>query len=234
MCRRTHRVCSEFGPPEAWSLDAPLRPPAWFWDEVAAFAAAAHTASRGDRAQARAQFAALRADDARAWYVEHGQNSSGHRLRVRHIPEAPRGGRADRDVPPPIQAVVAGRDTCTCQYCGLPTIRADAFDALAAVVGTDVLPWGKTNAARHGIALVAWTQFDHVVPNARGGPTTPDNLVVACASCNFGKAGATLEELGLHHPRRRQLTTPGWDGLAGLIPALRRLAPSSPTRRRRR
>lgn len=35
---------------------------------------------------------------------------------------------------------------------------------------------------------------DHVVPEALGGPTTPDNLVTACEDCNQGKASTSPGE----------------------------------------
>ena len=43
--------------------------------------------------------------------------------------------------------------------------------------------------------------FDHVVPRSRGGRTTWENIVTACAPCNLGKGGRTPKEAGMH-PRR--------------------------------
>jgi 5-methylcytosine-specific restriction endonuclease McrA len=37
-------------------------------------------------------------------------------------------------------------------------------------------------------------QIDHVLPLAKGGPHTYDNLRVACALCNCRKSDLTLEE----------------------------------------
>lgn len=51
-------------------------------------------------------------------------------------------------------------------------------------------------------------QLDHVVPLARGGPTTRDNLVAACGPCNTAK-GDRIDVLPLVWPRRwRTATTP--------------------------
>jgi 5-methylcytosine-specific restriction endonuclease McrA len=36
--------------------------------------------------------------------------------------------------------------------------------------------------------------IDHLIPVLRGGDNEPDNLVVACKSCNSGKAGRLIEE----------------------------------------
>ncbi|GAB4387425.1 HNH endonuclease [Albidovulum sp.] len=47
--------------------------------------------------------------------------------------------------------------------------------------------------------------FDHVVPRSRGGRTSWDNVVAACAPCNLRKANKTLEQAGmsLRRPPRR-------------------------------
>ena len=47
--------------------------------------------------------------------------------------------------------------------------------------------------------------FDHVIPRSRGGRTTWENIVTACARCNLGKGGRTPREAEMHprrHPRR--------------------------------
>ncbi len=47
--------------------------------------------------------------------------------------------------------------------------------------------------------------FDHVVPRSRGGRTTWENIVTACAPCNLAKGGRTPVEAHMHphrHPRR--------------------------------
>jgi 5-methylcytosine-specific restriction endonuclease McrA len=47
--------------------------------------------------------------------------------------------------------------------------------------------------------------FDHVVPRSRGGRTTWENIVTACAPCNLAKGGRTPQEAHMnprHRPRR--------------------------------
>jgi len=39
--------------------------------------------------------------------------------------------------------------------------------------------------------------FDHVVPRSRGGRTTWENIVTACAPCNLAKGGRTPREAGM-------------------------------------
>ena len=47
--------------------------------------------------------------------------------------------------------------------------------------------------------------FDHVIPRSRGGLSTWENVVTACAPCNLSKGGRTPREAGMqpfHHARR--------------------------------
>lgn len=46
--------------------------------------------------------------------------------------------------------------------------------------------------------------IDHVIPKAKGGKDTWDNLVTACLTCNQEKADLTLEEAGLADPKPRR------------------------------
>lgn len=43
--------------------------------------------------------------------------------------------------------------------------------------------------------------LDHVIPRAKGGKDTWENLVTACHACNNEKADLTLEEWGKDHPK---------------------------------
>ncbi|MFZ9519938.1 MAG: HNH endonuclease [Silvanigrellaceae bacterium] len=43
--------------------------------------------------------------------------------------------------------------------------------------------------------------LDHLIPLARGGKTSWDNIVTACKTCNLRKGARTIEELGIHLPR---------------------------------
>ena len=49
--------------------------------------------------------------------------------------------------------------------------------------------------------------FDHVIPRSRGGRTTWENIVTACARCNLTKGGRTPHEAHMHpHTRPRRPT----------------------------
>jgi len=43
--------------------------------------------------------------------------------------------------------------------------------------------------------------FDHLIPRSRGGRTTWDNVVTACAPCNLRKSNKSLEESGMNLAR---------------------------------
>lgn len=50
--------------------------------------------------------------------------------------------------------------------------------------------------------------IDHVMPRSRGGPTSWENCVIACARCNHRKADRTPREAGM--PLRRAPARPRW------------------------
>lgn len=52
--------------------------------------------------------------------------------------------------------------------------------------------------------------FDHVIPRSRGGHTTWENVVSACAPCNLKKGGRTPGEAHMH-PRRRPVQPTTWE-----------------------
>jgi len=49
--------------------------------------------------------------------------------------------------------------------------------------------------------------FDHLVPRARGGRTTWDNVVTACAPCNLRKGSKLPKECNMHPARHPQQPT---------------------------
>ncbi len=52
--------------------------------------------------------------------------------------------------------------------------------------------------------------FDHVIPRSRGGHTTWENVVSACAPCNLKKGGRTPQEAHMA-PRRRPAQPTTWE-----------------------
>lgn len=104
------------------------------------------------------------------------------------------------------------RDGYHCRFCGIPVIRA-AVRARIRRAYPDALNWGKRNRERHAAFFTMWAQYDHLIPHSRKGDHSLDNMVVACAACNFGRGSYTLAEVGLSNPLDHAPTQSPWDGL---------------------
>ncbi len=115
---------------------------------------------------------------------------------------------------------ILARDGHHCRFCGIPVIDP-AIRTLASQSYPAAVRWGTRNVEQHAAFQCMWLQFDHVLPNGRGGDSSPENVVVACAPCNFGRMEATLDEAELIDPRTLQPPVlwsglDGWDGLERL------------------
>jgi hypothetical protein len=63
--------------------------------------------------------------------------------------------------------------------------------------------------------------IDHIIPVSAGGPTTPDNLALACVGCSLRKGArrravdpVKMQTVRLFHPRRQRWSTHfRWDGI---------------------
>jgi hypothetical protein len=129
------------------------------------------------------------------------------------------------------QQAVLQRDGYHCRFCGLPVIHK-SMRQLVRQLYPDVLGWGSINASQHAAFQCLWLQFDHVLPNCRGGKSDADNVVVTCAPCNFGRMETTLAEARLidplSHPTPSKWTGfEVWDGLRRLVES-----PASPATRK--
>jgi 5-methylcytosine-specific restriction endonuclease McrA len=215
MCRGSS-ICTEFGEIEAWSRESPLPPPAWVVQDVETLAHAVRVALDGRVPEARDLVSTLRGSEAREWFVEHAQISANHRRRILRVPRPPEVAGNRRATPESLRRTVWIRDHYTCRYCNLPTIPPQTIKAIRTLLGADVLPWGNTNASRHGTLFLARSEYDHVVPVSLGGTDDLSNLVTSCPGCNYGKDRWSVEELGIEDPRVRPVITSGWDGLTGL------------------
>lgn len=121
--------------------------------------------------------------------------------------------RADERMPTAEQKqALHRRDGYRCRFCGIPVIRKEIRSRIGQVYPT-ALPWGHQNVEQHSAFQAMWAQYDHVIPYARGGTNDLENLVIACAPCNFGRMNYTLEEVGLDDPRCREPVPSYWDGL---------------------
>src|SRR3989338_10720774 len=138
-------------------------------------------------------------DELRDWYCEHGQMSGRFRNEELKIETEKKNISLDplRN-PNKYQKEVFQRDHYTCQYCGIRVIPKEILITYSEFVGINLM--GKTNNERHGIVLAFRANADHVIPWTHGGRTNLENLVTSCWSCNFGKTGYTLEEIGINDP----------------------------------
>jgi hypothetical protein len=107
---------------------------------------------------------------------------------------------------------IVKRDGYHCRFCGIAVIDKTIRTLLRGAY-PDALRWGRSNAEQHAAFQCMWLQYDHVLPNGRGGASSEDNLVVTCAPCNFGRMERTLDEVGLKDPRLNDIKPSKWDGL---------------------
>ena len=138
--------------------------------------------------------------------------------------DAPIIPKAERDpagqiVRPALRRQVLARDGHRCRYCGLPVVDAEVRKA-ARRLYPDAVPWPDVHIEKHAAFQASWLQYDHVEPYARGGRTSPDNIVVTCALCNFGKDRYTLRQLDIEDPRLRPPVPTDFDGLERLRAAV--------------
>ncbi|MHB8585245.1 MAG: HNH endonuclease [Thermoplasmatota archaeon] len=230
MCRGA-RTCQSLGDdPSKWSKESPLPPPPWFDDQVLLFKESAQALASGDLDHARRALAAIRDHDLRTWYIECGQNSGRFReralrARVEATSSNHQEGPAKKRVDPGLRRIegrVFERDHYTCRYCGSKLVAKELLGAFHDVIGDHGFPHGATNIGTHGIYLGFQAIADHVVPWQRGGATSMENLVACCWSCNYGKGGWTLEQLGLVSPYLRPPVPSDWDGLVSLLDSMKK------------
>lgn len=223
MCRGK-KYCTELGcDPLEWNKRSPLMPPAWFKNEIELFAKAVEIAAEGDIVESKRLLSGIKSDELRQWYCEHGQMSGLFRNNALKIKTA-KNSDIELDSlrsPDKYRREVFKRDGYTCQYCGMKVVPKEVFAAYSKLVGEEIFRSTGTNDQRHGIVLAFRANADHVVPWNLGGKTNPENLVTCCWSCNYGKSGYTLEEIGIDDPREKDLRNGEWIGLVEYIPKLK-------------
>src|SRR5512135_1512324 len=107
----------------------------------------------------------------------------------------------DRVIALAIRSAVLQRDGYRCRYCGIPVVHAD-IRKLAHRIYPDAVPWEPHDVTKHHAACAClWLQCDHVVPHRHGGRACPNNVVISCALCNYGKDKYTLRQLDVADPR---------------------------------
>jgi len=220
MCRKSDYYTELGTDPAQWSTRTPLPHPEYFEKSLEAFIRAFEFAKVQDVSNAVSFLSMTKSDELRNWFVEHGQMSGWHhRAKILSHPKDSRsnGKTVKRVSFASFASEIYARDGYLCRYCSAKVIDITALKRFEKWVGTENFrATGRTNEARHGIALVFRATIDHVVPVSAGGPTELANLVTACWSCNYGKAGASLESIGLTDPRKFAIKKlEGWSGLIG-------------------
>lgn len=119
-----------------------------------------------------------------------------------------------------VRREVIERDGYHCRFCGIPVIDP-GLRSLAHSIYPEAIGWGRVTSTQHAAFQCMWMQFDHVLPNSRGGDSSIANVVITCAPCNFGRMEFTIREARLLDPLSRP--TPvrwagyhAWNGLEAL------------------
>ena len=227
MCRGKES-CEVLGTDSStWSRDCPLPLPEFFSEALKQFTLAVTDLSLRNREKALVALSAAKADQVGTFFIEHGQQSAYFRVKDRkRIDEENKSVKQDNETPrlnPTLEKDVFKRDCYRCRYCGQRIVAKEVFSEVSRILGPENFSVERENSKRNGLTLGLRGVADHVDPYASGGETEAYNLVTSCYSCNFGKAGYTLEQMSLDDPRMRKPVNDDWNGLTEFLPALREI-----------
>lgn len=110
------------------------------------------------------------------------------------------------------------RDGHFCRFCRIPVIRKEVRVKLHSLYPNEI-PWGKSNSEQHAAFQAMWVQYDHLIPHARGGKTTSNNMIITCAPCNYGRMNYLLDEVAIKLLPKQEPSIPYWDGLESILMA---------------
>ena len=215
MCKG-QKQCNELGVDiKFWSKQTPLQPPRWVNNEILLFEKAYKLALENNIQESIELLKTIKNSKLQNWYIQHGQVSGRFRKKALQINiEKPKNINLDElRSPDKYRKEVFKRDNYTCQYCGGRVIPKEIFIRYEKLVGRDNFQATGTNLERHGVVLMSRANADHIIPWTHGGKTNTDNLITSCWSCNYGKSGFTLEEIGLVDPRENDYSNINWEGL---------------------
>jgi 5-methylcytosine-specific restriction endonuclease McrA len=227
MCKGKD-VCSELGSDASrWSKTCPLPTPDFFGVALESYSQSVVELVGGNRGKSLESLKKCKSELVGKFFIEHGQQSAYFRVSNRsEIDKVNQHAKISNQTPrliPRIEKDVFIRDSYRCRYCDLRIISKEVFIEYSRIMGSETFSIERENSKRNGITLGLRGVADHVEPYASGGETEIDNLVTSCYSCNFGKSGYTLEQLGIEDPRLRPPIKDGWLGLTEHLPALRKI-----------
>ncbi len=179
-------------------------PPPQLYSATFQLALIADALEANDVAAARESLHSVDLQACRQLWQDCGDQWTLRHRKAAHVGRTPakRGG-----VSPTMRLAMGNRDGWRCRYCALPVACNGFFTCLEVRLIEDAVPVNDL-----------WRIFgqspDHVVPLAAGGANTLQNLISACAVCNYAKSACSIEELGLDDPRIREPILDGWTGLA--------------------
>ncbi len=110
------------------------------------------------------------------------------------------------------QVAVFLRDQFTCRYCGRRLVFLPLLRLLSAMY-PQLFPY-HPNWKMTSTHIAYWrdtASCDHILPIARCGNSSMDNLATACYRCNDTKSSWSLEQLGW---MLQPITNLPWDGLS--------------------
>lgn len=227
MCRG-EKVCIILGSDSStWSRDCPVPLPDFFDEALEKFAIVVEEIIQNNRDNALKTLSATKSEQVGAFFIEHGQQTAFFRVKDRtridqENKSVKKANRTPRSVPN-LERAVFKRDCYRCRYCKQRIIAKEVFSEVSRILGTKNFSVERENSKRNGLTLGLRGVADHVDPYASGGATKEENLVTSCYSCNFGKAGYTLEQMGIDDPRSRMPIKDDWKGLTEFLPALREI-----------
>jgi 5-methylcytosine-specific restriction endonuclease McrA len=228
MCRGK-TSCDVLGiDPEKWSKTHLLQVPEFFEEALETFSFAIRELVSGDQKKSLERLNECKSELVGNFFIEHGQQSAYFRVRnkkqVDLLNKAAKSINPSPRLLPKVEKLVFLRDSYRCRYCGLRIISKEVFSEYGRIVGPEYFSVERENSKRNGLTLGLRGVADHVEPFASGGLTEIENLVTSCYSCNFGKAGYTLDQLGIEDPRLRPPMNDGWQGLTEYLPTLKKLS----------
>ena len=226
MCRGK-KHCDVLGlDPHNWNQYSPLPQLPWFEEELQKFIEAVDLFIAGKKDYSIEKLNTIRNDELKDWSIEHGQMSGMHRMNNLQKDKPTAIDISLRDPlrsPKKFEKVVFERDGHRCRYCGVKLVSNQFFSKFIKSFDNAFFRKGPTNLDTHGIIHIFNPVADHVIPWNLGGRTSPDNLVSSCGPCNYGKAGYTIEQIGIHNPLLRDPIVDNWDGLTSYLPKLKNL-----------